>query len=298
MAEPVNPTSKIDAQSLPVVSIAEFLESSPPNHKVILEDLSKVEFVPGRGKSDVLNTPDLQLHCSSEHCNGTRFFRCTNSGRTYLSPEKTQLRLFLTYRCSNCQKSTKVFSLQVKLSETDEPTGEGIKIGEIPAFGPPTPPRLIKLLGPDREIFLKGRRCENQGLGIGAFIYYRRVVENQKNRILKEIIKVSERLGASQDKIDLLNKAVNETQFSKALDMAKDVLPESLLINGHSPIQLLHSALSEGVHALSDEHCLDLAASVRIVLAELSEKLSQALKDEAELTKALSTLMNFRKTQT
>jgi len=54
---------------------------------------------------------------------------------------------------------------------------------------------------------------------------------------------------------------------------------------------LLHRALSEGVHALTDGQCLELAGSVRIVIGELSERLSQALKDEAELTKALSTLM-------
>ena len=58
---------------------------------------------------------------------------------------------------------------------------------------------------------------------------------------------------------------------------------------------LLHSALSEGVHVLSDEQCLELAGSVRIVLGELSDGFSQALKDEAELTKALSTLMKKKK---
>lgn len=58
---------------------------------------------------------------------------------------------------------------------------------------------------------------------------------------------------------------------------------------------LLHSALSEGVHALSDEECLSLASSVRIVLGELSDRLSQALKDEAESTKALSVLMHHKK---
>ena len=74
--------------------------------------------------------------------------------------------------------------------------------------------------------------------------------------------------------------------------MAKDSLPESLLINGHSPLKLLHSALSEGVHALTDEQCLEMASSVRVVLVELSDRLSQALKDEAELSKALTTIMN------
>lgn len=58
---------------------------------------------------------------------------------------------------------------------------------------------------------------------------------------------------------------------------------------------LLHSALSEGVHGLSDDECLEIASSVRVVLAELSERLAQALKDEAELSKALSTLMSPRK---
>jgi hypothetical protein len=154
---------------------------------------------------------------------------------------------------------------------------------------------LIKLIGPDRDEFLKGRRCENQGLGVGAFIYYRRVVENQKNRILGEIIKVSEKIKSAPEKIETLKSAIEETQFTKALEMAKNSMPESLLINGHSPILLLHSALSEGVHTLSDEQCLEFAGSVRVVLGELSERLSQALKDEAELTKALSALMNKKK---
>ena len=56
--------------------------------------------------------------------------------------------------------------------------------------------------------------------------------------------------------------------------MAKVAIPESLLINGHNPILLLHNALSEGVHAMTDEQCLELASSIRIVLAELSERIS------------------------
>ena len=94
------------------------------------------------------------------------------------------------------------------------------------------------------------RRTENQGLGIGAFIYYRRVVENQKNRILHKVIDVSEKIRADNDKILQLKSAVKETQFSKALEMAKDVIPESLLIYGHNPISLLHSALTRIMHKM------------------------------------------------
>ena len=144
------------------------------------------------------------------------------------------------------------------------------------------------------DIFLKGRNCENHGLGIGAFSYYRRVVENQKNRILEEIVKVSEKIGVPQDKIDILYEAIKETRFSKALEMAKDVIPERLLIDGHSPILLLYRVLSQGVHELSDEECLKRASAVRLVLGELAERLAAILKDEAELTKAVSTLMHHK----
>jgi hypothetical protein len=273
-------------------TIAEFLESTPPNQLIHISDLS--EWHTGYSPHSEMRTPEIQLHCDHENCNGVRFFRCVAGEGEYL--KKGEYKFFyVTYRCWNCQKVEKTFSLAAKVDVDTKPSGECYKFGELPTFGPPVSPKLIKLIGPDRDEFLKGRRCENQGLGVGAFIYYRRVVENQKNRIIEEIIKVSEKIGSPKEKLEKLRVSLKETQFSKALDMAKDALPESLLINGHSPILLLHRALSEGVHALTDEQCLELAGSVRIVLGELSERLSQALKDEAELTKALSTLMNKKK---
>jgi hypothetical protein len=78
----------------------------------------------------------------------------------------------------------------------------------------------------------------------------------------------------------------------KAIESVKDSIPESLLVNGHNPLTLLHSALSEGLHAQTDEQCLELAQAVRVVLAELAERIGQALKDEAELNAAISRLMN------
>lgn len=274
-------------------TVAEFLESMPPNQASHISDIADYKETRIGLFQYVMRTPEIQLHCPNDYCNGMRFFRCI-SGSGHVLKESYEF-CYLIYRCSNCQEFTKTFSLAARLDKKKEPKGELYKFGEMPPFGPPTPPRLVKLIGPDRDTFLKGRRCENQGLGIGAFIYYRRVVENQKDRILNEIIKVLEKLSASDERINVLRSAVDEVQFSKALDIAKDSIPETLLINGHSPIRLLHGALSEGIHALSDEECLELASSVRVVLAELSERLSQALKDEAELSKALSTLMHRNK---
>ena len=283
-------TDKVE-EEVEYMVYTDFMESTPPGQLRDISILTKWEYASSAGRAaHILRTPEIQLHCPDDSCNGMRFFRCTSRSEHVLGTSYSFL--YLTYRCSNCQKFEKTFSLAAAAKEDGKPEGQLYKFGELPPFGPPTPPKLMKLIGPDRDDFLKGRRCENQGLGVGAFIYYRRVVESQKNRILEEIIKVSEKLGAPPEKLATLKSAVAETQFTKALDMAKDVIPESLLINGHSPIKLLHSALSDGVHARTDEECMDLASSIRIVLGELSDRLSQALKDEAELAKALSTLLN------
>ena len=273
-------------------TMAEFLESTPPNQLINISDLSETK-LSQYGSYNVMRTPELQLYCSHEKCDGVRFFRCVSGKGERL--EEIRKFFYIIYRCSNCQRIEKTFALAVKIDTDTEFQGKCYKIGELPTYGPPISPKLIKLIGPDRDEFLKGRMCENQGLGVGAFIYYRRVIENQKNRILGKIIKVSEKIGATEDEILQLNSAVAETQFSKALEIASDVMPESLLISGHSPISLLHSALSKGVHKLTDEQCLELAGSVRVVMVELSDKLSQALKNEAELTQALSVLMKKEK---
>ena len=233
--------------------------------------------------------PEIRLLCPDSACNGTRFFRFSDSYKPSIGFDKHSF-IYVTYRCSNCQNYHKTFALAAKATQNDT-SGECFKFGELPPFGPPTPTRLITLIGPDRDAFLKGRRCENQGLGIGAFAYYRRVIENQKGRILSEIKRVGERLGSDKRSLQFLDQAIAETQFSKAVDLAKDVIPPAIMVNGHNPLTLLHSALSKGLHNDDDQECLSLASSIRIVLADLAERLSQALKDEAELTQAINTLL-------
>lgn len=282
--------SEIKEEEAPM-PFSEFLESVPPGSLVSISDLTKKRYYAGgNGLAGFqISTPEIQLHCPNDACNGVRFFRRTSKELPDI-PHDSYHFFYLSYVCSNCRRTEKVFSLAAQHDVAQE-SGKCQKFGEQPQYGPPTPAKLITLIGPDRELFLKGRRCENQGLGIGAFVYYRRVVEGQKNRILDEVVKVAQKVGAAPEQIATLEAAKTETQFSKAIASVKDALPQSLLVNGHNPLTLLHSALSDGLHLRSDQHCLEVASSIRIVLAELSERLAQALKDEAELNKALSRLL-------
>src|SRR5271170_145391 len=95
-----------------------------------------------------------------------------------------------------------------------------------------------------------------------------------------------------------LEKARKETQFSKAIESIKPAVPQALLIDGHNPLTLLHNALSEGMHAQTDEECLELATSIRVVLTDLVERMANVLKDHAELKAAVNKLIEVKAKRT
>jgi hypothetical protein len=293
MTEAENPTEAPTEAAIErtPITFAEFLESTPPSQLTKTTDLWKNERTPSGAVRDQLLVPQLQLHCTSQTCNGPRFFRYMDGDRIF-SFNSPELQTYITYLCSNCRQIRKMYSLLVV--QKDGGSGECYKFGELPAYGPPTPARLIRLFGEDREIFLKGRQCENHGLGIGAFVYYRRVVENRKNRILDEIVRVSQKIGAPEHMLKTLEAAKEEIQFKKALASVKDAIPQALLIDGHNPLTMLHTALSDGLHQQNDERCLELAHDIRVVLIELAERMGQALKDEAELNAAIKRLTSVK----
>jgi hypothetical protein len=287
-------TATTDSSSA-TIALREFLESVPPGQFSDVIDLGgDISYTGSGGRIANLNRPEILLHCDSDDCSGSRLFG-TREGISIQAPFSKNS--FVIYSCKNCSRSSKTFALWVKFSE-DLKSGRAYKFGEFPAFGPPTPARLVSLIGPQRELFLKGRRAENQGMGIAAFAYYRRVIEDQKDRIFDQIIKVCRRLSVDQPVIDELTKAKSETQFTTAVEGVKRAIPQTLLINGRNPLTLLHSALSEGLHAQTDEECLEIATSIRIVMAELAERMAQALKEEAELSAAVSRLLQKKKLPT
>lgn len=272
------------AERVETVTMTAFLEGTPPDTQEVVDDLAHV----GDHGHSVINTPDITLHCSSEHCGGKQRFRSRNTSE-YLKDSIWKF-VFIIYECRNCGKTQKVFALAVMKKAPR--AGLAQKFGEIPTFGPVVPARVIALIGPDKEMFLKGRRSENHGLGVGAFSYYRRVVENQKNRIIAQLRKVAERLGTLEENLKAFDEALKETQFTKAVEKIKDALPPTLLIEGgHNPLTLLHDSLSDGLHAMSDEQCLEYATEIRLVLTHLAERMAEAMKSDATLMDAVGKLL-------
>lgn len=265
------------------LKFSDFLENQHPSVLRDVENASHV-YQSSYGKRRALNTPDLRLHC--EICEGVRTFRTADRPVFELDVREDYVQM--TYTCGDCHEQTKLYSLYMVFGADNR--GNAYKFGELPPFGVPVPARVLRLFGKDSKIFLKGRQCENQGMGVGAFAYYRRVVENHKNDILDEIIKVCDTVGAT-DVIPELENAKLEISFTKAMEQIKLALPQGLLVNGHNPLTALHGALSVGLHTESDADCLAAAQAVRVVLADLVERISLLKQDNQELQNAVQLLL-------
>ena len=63
-------------------------------------------------------------------------------------------------------------------------------------------------------------------------------------------------------------------------------------------ISLLYAALSQGIHAQSDEECLELAVHIRVILYELAERLNAALQEHNELDAAVKRLASRKNPST
>lgn len=284
-------TANPGAETPRLPSLKEFFENKAPGKAVTVADaLTQIaNFSPPKFR---LKTPVLDLHC--EPCGGLRSFVAQEYDGEIRSGSYSYF-VHIRFRCRNCERSVKLYSLLVHL---DSDVCTVYKFGELPEFGPPTPSKVISLIRDEREYYVKGRRSENQGLGIAAFAYYRRVVENQKDRIFGEVIKASKKVHAPEKMIGELEEAMKETQFSKAIETIKPGVPQALLIDGHNPLTLLHNALSEGLHAQTDEECLELATSIRVVLSDLVERMASVLTDHAELKTAVIKLIEVKAKKT
>lgn len=270
-----------DARKLPSIDLDAFFVDGIPGTEYFVP----VEY---SFHQAVALLPEIYLYCGNERCAGVRLFETKNSISV---PVDKHINTFVHYRCKNCDTSLKTYAVRFERSGDGDTRSVLTKYGERPRFGPRTPARLITLVGSEREMFLKGQRCEAQGMGIAAFSYYRRVIESKRNEIFSNIISVAKVMGESDTLVAELESAKKEQQFSKAVATIKHALPQAIMIRGQNPLLLLHSALSEGLHAQDDNECLELAHSVRLVLGEFVERVASALANDRDIGDAVNRLM-------
>lgn len=252
-----------------------------------------------QGKPHVLvlcHTPPARIrrHCVNVHCQREQFFHVYQHRDELLASEENGV-FSAQYHCGNCNanKIDIVVSMAYERS-TDKRVFVGRKLAEYPIRFAPIEARLRSILGTDFDLMTKGLNCEQLGLGVGAASYYRRIVENRKNVLLDEMIKVCNAIGGYEAAVIQLERAKAEVQFSKAIDMVASGLPDTLKVQGQNPLTLLHSSLSQNIHADNDAECLEGAKATRAVLVELARRIDETLKDRADVAAAVAVLNRKR----
>ena len=197
----------------------------------------------------------------------------------------------MVYICTHCDKFQRLFFIKI-----DEQQEWVMKIGQYPPWEIAVEPNMEMILGSNFEDYKKGLICESQSYGIGAYGYYRRIVEKTIDELLDEIADLLS--GKEKEEYNIALEKTKETIITQEkIDLVKDLLPPILRPDGMNPLAVLHSTLSEGLHADSDEECLENAESCREILIFLINQIAVSKKASKNFTERMRKLLD-KKTKT
>lgn len=260
-----------------------------PN-KQFLEESNLYEKFHGRitNRFEPYKFPTVNLFC--ETCNSEQTFAIreyiSTSGFVNAANPVSKGEVFtLHYLCAGCKKFVRVFSLKVS-----DNLDYIMKVGQYPGIDISIDKDIKKSLGKHIDLFRKGLICETQGYGIGAYSYYRRIVELIIDELLDDISELLD--GDDRDKyLEALQKTKDLQNTSDKIALVKDLLPSVLNANGLNPLGALYKILSEGIHNKSDEECIKIANSVRIILIFLVKQIIRSKTEKKEFTENMKTLL-------
>ena len=154
-----------------------------------------------------------------------------------------------------------------------------IKIGQIPSFADILKPELkkyAKLLDSEYNNLRRAIGLASHGVGIGSFVYLRRVIEKL---IFDVFCEHKEQLPISEEEFFRL-------RFDEKIDSISDYLPSFLVEH-----KRIYGIVSKGIHELTEEECINcfdiIEKSIELIL---DERLAE--QERAETMKSLSKALN------
>lgn len=247
-------------------TLSEFLIAAPLYswRKVQLPELAK-DLDPGQ----------MELACGV--CGGNRPFRDhRSSGGGAGMHERPQLLTrdiyWLKVSCGFCYKEKYIYMVEI-----DPEKQRARKMGQSPPWSIEIERAVEDALGPSKEHFKKGLICLSQGFGLGACVYFRRVLEEQVDSILGLLEQLLATDPATHDEAERVAELRRGKAADRKLEQAYPLVPSSLIIEGINPLKLLYSQLSQGVHSLAEDDCCALAEQMHQTLVYVVTELTRAV---------------------
>lgn len=276
----------------------EFLEKYPLHKKFNLKNSGVNKYT----RLHSIPKPAINIDCKV--CASSQTFNMVNEyGELDYSSDSQIPRKVLRakYLCSGCREQLQIFycffSIKEEIEEEDgeDITTESImvnKIGQIPTWEIEIDKELEKVLGDHSYFYKRGIICESQGFGIGAFAYYRRIIEE----IIDELLISIEDLITDEEQRNIYEKALEKVKKTRVtqekIDLVKDLLPSTLRPNNMNPLGVLHSSLSEGLHAEDEDECMEYASAIRESLIFLVNRLLKIKEDDLAFSENMKKILN------
>ncbi len=185
---------------------------------------------------------------------------------------------YFEFTCVSCGKSKRRHLVEQIVAEK---TIRFQKYGELPRKRLARNPILQRFLKDDLDNYEKAVVCLSYEYGVAAFAYFRRVVENNVNKLLDLVQEDAQSSSADTEVTAALAELRENPPMSKKIEIANHALPAYLKPDGLNPLGRLYQMLSEGVHTFSEEECLNKAKETSECLAYLVSELASRKEHRA-----------------
>jgi hypothetical protein len=194
----------------------------------------------------------------------------------------------LHYQCVHCGRDSVEF-LVVELQ-----AGAFLKAGQFPMLSVRVPNTVEKRLGASDAFYRKALTCRNEGYGLAAVAYFRRVVEDKTNELIDVVADAAEAHSVPAPEVERIRAAKNEKTYEDKLKIAAQVIPEVLKPHGANPFQAMHDILSVGIHTKSEDECLQIADDTREIFDYLFDRLRTETADRTAFVSKVKAIASKR----
>lgn len=236
-----------------------------------------------------IKNPSVHMYCQVCESEQTFNFQTQNwaynSGHHPANVSSSGQILFLNYLCTGCHCFRRVFV--IKISEECDYV---LKVGQYPEIDISIDKELLKTMGEYSALYKRGLICEAQGYGIGAYAYYRRIVELIIDDLIDNIYELIDD-EKKEDYERALQKTKETQNTSEKIKLIKDLLPSSLRPDNMNPLGILYGLLSEGIHNKSDDECIDIAQEIQNIIVFLIKHIIRSKDEKKEFTESMKKIL-------
>ena len=172
-------------------------------------------------------------------------------------------------------------------------TSKIVKVGQYPPLSITVSKPLAKGLGEDAlSLYRKALISRNNGYGLAAAVYMRRVVEDKTNELIEVAAQLAESHNVDAETVAKIRASASlevYTPYEDKLKVAATVFPEQLKAGSVNPLKTLYGLVSKAIHGLSESDCLDVADQTKDVFEYVFTNLRAQVADQKAFLEKMKT---------